>query len=271
MILIFEFKNYRKYLAKKISEFPNKGYGQMSKLADFMGVHTTLVSQVLNEYKNLTVDQAVMVTEYFGLNELESEYFISLVQYEKTGTPAAKLFFEKKMLKLKESSKDLSKRLKSEYELKEEHRAIFYSDWAYSAIRQSIALPGINTIENISTYLGLSRKKVQKYMDFLLKVGLCRIEADKFKIGPSSTYVDSNSSWVRVHHSNWRQRALLSFDKNDIKNLHYTSPLTISEADSEIIREKIVQFIEQVNIVVDPSPSEKLFCLNIDWFQEGRP
>lgn len=174
----------------------------MSKLAAFMGVHTTLVSQIINEYKSLTIDQAVLVAEYFGLNELEAEYFILLVQYEKSGNISAKSFFEKQLLKLKEHSKDLSKRLKSESKLTEEQRAIFYSDWAYSAIRQSIALPGINSIETIANYLGLPRKKVQRYMDFLLKVGLCKLVDGQLKVGPSSTHVDANSSWVRVHRTN---------------------------------------------------------------------
>ncbi len=93
---------------------------------------------------------------------------------------------------------------------------------------------------------------------------------NKVAVGPLSTHVEASSPWVRVHHTNWRQRAVNSLDVSSKSDLHYTLPLTISVGDSELLREKILQFIEQSKGIVDPSPSEDMFCLNIDWFKVAK-
>lgn len=269
MSTVYEFDNYRKFLAQRLLSMPNEGYGQMSKLASHLGVHSTLISQILKEHKNLTTDQAALVADFFGLNESETEFFILLVSLDRAGNLTAKTIYKKQIQKIKDQVLNISQRVTVAAKLSEEHRAVFYSDWAYSAIRQSLSLPGIETVDTIANFLQIPRSKVQLFLDFLIKTGLCTIVKGKLKTGPASTHVEAKSPWVRVHHTNWRQRAMQSLDKSQAGNLHYTSPLTLSKADAKLVQEKIIQFIEQVNGIVDPSPSEALFCLNIDWFKEG--
>lgn len=267
MVRVFEFSNYREYLAKRLKEMPNKGYGQMSELSRFIGVHTTLVSQILKGHKDLTTDQAISACEFFGLNSIESEYFILLVNYDRAGHPAAKKFYKNKIQKLKEQSQNISERITVDAKLTEEQRAVFYSDWSYSAIRQSVALPNINTVEAIAKYLDVSIEKVNHHLDFLLQTGLCKLVGKKIIVGPSSTHVESSSPWVNVHHINWRNRAIHSLNSIATYDLHYTSPVTLSASDCELIKERLIQLIEDVRTTVDPSPSEKMYCLNLDWFQ----
>jgi uncharacterized protein (TIGR02147 family) len=269
MASVYEFNDYRKFLAKQLSIMPNQGYGQMSKLASHLGVHSTLISQILKEHKNLTVDQAALVADFFGMNELETEFFVLLVSLDRAGNWAAKNIYKKQLQKIKDQVRNISQRVTVAAKLNEEQRAVFYSDWAYSAIRQSVSLPGIDTVDAIAEFFQFPRNKVQYFLEFLIKTGLCTVANGKLKSGPASTHVDAKSPWVRVHHTNWRQRAMHSLDKIQNDDLHYTSPLTLSKADAKIVQEKIIQFIEQINKVVDPSPSESLFCLNIDWFEEG--
>lgn len=235
-----------------------------------IGVHSTLVSQILKQHKSLTTDQAALVTEFFGMTELESEYFSLLVQIERAGNEASRNLYKKQLQRIKDQAQNISHRVRAEAKLSEEQRAVFYSDWAYSAIRQSIAVDGRNTAESISEFLGIPRRKVQICLDFLVKTGLCKTLQSRYEIGPASTHVESSSPWVRVHHTNWRGRAIQSLDHEHSENLHYTSPLTISKADSGLVREKIIQFIEQINSIVDPSPSECFYCLNIDWFNGSK-
>lgn len=250
---------------------PNNGYGQMSKLAKFLGVHSTLVSQILKEHKELTVDQAALVADFFGLNDLETEYFVLLVQLDRSGNSAIRKLHLKQLSRLKAQAQSISKRITANAKLTDDQKAIFYSDWTYSAVRQSVALPGIGELNSISEYLGLPRKRAQEVLDFLLKTGLCKLANETLVVGPASTHVESTSPWVRIHHMNWRQKAIQSLDTWSPDNLHYTSPMTLSKKDVDVIREKIIQFIQQVNKVVDPSPSETLYCLDLDWFQVAEP
>lgn len=270
MIRVFEFSNYREYLGKRLKEMPNKGYGQMSELSRFVGVHTTLVSQILKGHKDLTTDQAILTCDFFGLNALESEYFVLLVNHDRAGNPSAKRFYKNKIQNIKEQSQYISERVSVDVKLSEEHRAVFYSDWAYSAIRQSVAIPNINTIEDIARYLDLPIEKVNSSVAFLLQTGLCKLTGKKIIVGPSSTHVESTSPWVNVHHLNWRNRGIHSLSNANALDLHYTSPVTLSSADCEIIRERLIQLIENVRAIVDPSPSEKMYCLNLDWFRVAK-
>ena len=45
--------------------------------------------------------------------------------------------------------------------------------------------------------------------------------------------------------------------------------MTLSHKDALKIRQMIIEFIQSVNKVVDPSPSEEIHCMNIDWFVVG--
>jgi uncharacterized protein (TIGR02147 family) len=218
----------------------------------------------------VTSDQAALTAEFLGLGELESEYFVLLVNYDRAGNETARKLIKKQLRRVKEEAQNLGSRIQSEARLSEEQRAVFYSDWAYTAIRQATAIPGLNDAESISEFLGLSPVKVRRLIEFLVRSGLCKEANRKLVIGPASTYVEASSPWVRVHHTNWREKAISSLDAEGAGDLHYTSPLTISLSDSELVRERIIKFIEQINEIVDPSPSESLHCLNIDWFKVSK-
>jgi uncharacterized protein (TIGR02147 family) len=270
MIKAYEFDNYRQFLEKRLKAMPKKGYGQMSLLARFLTVHTSLVSQIIKGHKELTTDQAALVADYFGLSALETEYFVLLVQSERAGNRSAKALCKKQLQRVREQAQTISKRLDVDGKLSEEERAVFYSDWTYSAVRQAVAIPGVDNVDSIAAYLDLSREKVQRCLEFLIRTGLCKASQNKISVGPLSTHVEASSSWVRVHHTNWRLRAVSSLDGPLRGDLHYTLPLTISAKDSDLLRERILQFIEQAKAIIDPSPSEEMFCLNIDWFKVAK-
>ena len=56
-------------------------------------------------------------------------------------------------------------------------------------------------------------------------------------------------------------------DAHDEKNLFYTCPMSLSLETAEEVRRLLPQFIEQVLKKVGPSPSEKVYCFSMDWFE----
>lgn len=264
---IFTYNDYRKYINSYLRSMPKKGFGQSRRLAGYLNVHTTLVSQVLKGLKDFTFEQAAMVAEFLALNDLESEYFILLVQYSRAGNESLRKILQRQILGLQKKSSDLSNRLSSERTLTEEERAVFYSDWSYAAVRQLTAIKDLQNIDAISSYLKLSRKKTRDVLEFLVKTNLCHEENGKFKIAVKSTHLSSESPWVRVHHINWRQRAIEAMSESEAKHLHYTCPLTLAKSDAIKVREQIIRLLESVDKIIEPSNSEELHCLNIDWFQ----
>lgn len=263
---LFNFKSYRAFLNERLKNMPKRGHGQLRKLAEFLGVHTTLISQIFNGNKDFTFEQTALTAEFFGLTELESEYFLLLVQLERAGNQNLKNILNKQIEHIKKRAGELVNRVPVKAALTEEQRAIFYSDWTYTTIGQLVAIKGLNTIDAIAEYLDMPRTQVAKVLEFLVESGLCLQENGKYKIGPTRTHVESTSPWVRIHHINWRQKAIEQINREYPTKLHYTCPVTLSKTDSAKIREMIIKFIESVNAVVDPSESQELHCINIDWF-----
>ena len=54
--------------------------------------------------------------------------------------------------------------------------------------------------------------------------------------------------------------------KNDT-DLFYSSPMSLSADDYEKIRTMLLNNIKEILDVMRPSTSEKVCCLNIDWFE----
>lgn len=248
---------------------PKKGYGQGRKLALYLGVHTTLVSQVLQGPKVFTLEQAASTAEFLGLTELETEYFLGLVQLERAGNEALRKTLRRQLQNLRDRSRELSERLQGEKVLGEEQKARFYSDWVYSAIRQMVAVPGHGEASAIAISLGLPLPRVNEALEFLLRAGLVKEARGQLETGPQSTHLESSSPWVRVHHLNWREKAIEALSTPSDRDLHYTAPMTLSVADFLKVRELIAQLLQTVDQVVIPSPSEQLGCLTIDWFSVG--
>lgn len=270
MVSVFEYLEYRVFLKQRFLEMPKRGYGQANKLALFLGAHTTLVSQVFKGLKTFTLEQASLVAEFLGLTDLEADYFILLVQCDRAGNESLRKILRRQIEEKKKGSMELSKRLRAEKVITEEKRAIFYSEWTYSAVRQLVAIEGFDSLETIANHFNLSLKKTKQVMQFLLENGLCKESAGRFSVGPSTTHLESGSPWLRVHHMNWRQKALEMLGREEATKLHYTAPMTLSKKDAFRIRELITQFLQGIDDVIEPSPSEELHCLNIDWFQVHR-
>ena len=133
------------------------------------------------------------------------------------------------------------------------------------------AVQGHSDAQSIAHSLGLPLRRVSEVLEFLIRAGLVRQTDQNLEIGPRSTHLEASSPWVRVHHLNWRERAMESLSRTEDPDLHYSAPMTLSLADSYRVREIITQMLQEIDKVVMPSPSEQLSCLTLDWFQEGKP
>lgn len=267
MISLYNYNGYRPYIIARFREMPKAGHGQSLKLAGHLAVHTTLVSQVLKGTKSFTLEQASLTAEFLGLTENETEYFLLLVQLDRAGNESLRKNLGRRLRQLRSDSENLDDRVTSDRKLSEELKAVYYSDWIYSAVRQLIAIKGFENTDAIASYLGFPAKRVKTVVEFLLKAGLCVEEKGKLKIGVKSTHLDQSSPWSRVHHVNWRQRAVETLHREEPSRLNYTCPMTLSAEDARKLREMILKFLEEVDKLIEPSVSEELHCLNIDWFK----
>ena len=265
---VFEFEDYKIFLRKRITQMPKNGRGELQRISKHLRMHSTRFSHVFHGDEHLTLEQGIGISSYFGLSELESEYFMVLLQWAKAGNEPLRIFFLKRKKQLKDRASQLSERLPSDRVLSESDKAIFYSNWFYSAIRLACSLPDKQTIDTLHDRFLIPRDKIAEAIDFLKSTGLCVLSAEgKLKTGPKSTHLEGKSPLVSRLHSNWRIKAMERHPSLSNEELAFTSPMSIEEKDAHAIREVLIQMIEKACVYADTRRADTLYCLNLDWFK----
>jgi uncharacterized protein (TIGR02147 family) len=264
---IFEFTDYRVYLKSYIQRLPNRGRGELSKLAKHLLVNTTHISQIMSGTRDFSFEQAYSVSLYLGHTALETDYFSLLVQKHRAGTIELKKHLSEKIDSLKTEALRLSERISYEKKLSDQQRAIFYSSWIYSAVHlyTSILEEGFS-IDEIATRFDLSRSKVSEILQFLVSSGICQENSGRFKMGIKSTFVEKGSPHLLRHHSNWRIKAIQKSETLTNSELMYSGQFSLSREDFLLLREQFTEILKKANDIVKESKAEDLACLNLDWF-----
>ncbi len=270
MVSIYEFKSYKEYVREWVASAPSGRRGQYLKMAKAVRVHTTTMSQIFQQDKDLTLEQAHLLTDHLGLNALESRYFMNLVQMGRAGTADLVSYFANEARILKDESELVKNRVVKGEKLSSAQRATFYSQWYFAAIHLLTDIPSLQTPEALSTATGLSLKRVREVLEFLESSGLCTISDGRYRPSQLRTHIEKGSPLAARHHTNWRLHSIESIETMTERDLAFTAPLTISAPDAGKIKSLILKFIEDATAVVADSPSEECFCLNIDWFKVSK-
>ena len=246
---------------------PRRGRGEAGRIAKYLGISSTLISQIIAGDRQLTFEHGEILAEYFSLKPLEADYFLFLLQYERAGTSRLREYWRLKLEKLRGDSKILSNRIERQRVFSESEKAVFYSSPLYSAVRlyASTAERG-RSIEEITDRFELSRSKIAKIMTFLVETGLVEESGGYFKMGTQSTHLESGSPHLVKHHANWRIKAIQYADDLGDSELMFTSPASISREDFDRLREKMVLFIKDFLKEAQASPAEEVACFNLDFF-----
>lgn len=267
MTNIFDFTNYRAYLAQWIADQGDRSYGLKGRISAALNISSSLLSQILKEEKSFTADQTSDLSDFMGLSEIESDYLHLLVESSRAGTPKYRDKLKKKILALQEQSKRIGKRVPRNKELTDEQKSIYYSSWLYTGMRNLSAVPGFDNIQSLADHLRIEPAVAQRFLRFLLENGLCVEDKGKITYGPASTHIDMESPFVNKHHQNWRFQGIHHMDKRRDEDLFFTGPMSLSKEAAQEVRKMIPNFIQTVMKTTGPSPSEMVACLNIDWFK----
>lgn len=267
MVSVFDFSDYRDFLSSWIDSHGTQKHGLKSKLAKQIGISSTLMSLILKGNKSLMPEQALPLCEQIGLNDLESDFFLLLVDYDRAGTQHLKNRIKKNLNKILHQAKQVSSRLKKDTELTEEKKAIFYSSWIFSAIRNLTAIDGYQTPQALSARLNLPITLVTESLDFLCENGLCVKKDSGYSFGPAVTFVPRDSHFVNQHHRNWREKSQQAMNLRSTNDLFITTPMTLSFSDVNKVQSVLLTAYENIMKIVKPSPSEQSYCLNVDWFE----
>ena len=265
---IFSFDQYQDFITQWISAKPNHGRGELQKMATHAQMHSSTLSQVLKRTRDFSPEQAVSICEYLSFDDLETRYFLLLVQREKAGTKALKTIIEKQLTEIRHHGLDLARVLVPDSQLSEEQKAVYYSSWIYSATRILNSIQGYQTVEALSERLSIPMPQLKKVVRFLLQTGLCKESGSEIHPGPNYyTHLEADSPFVSRHHANWRVKAMERHPILSKMELSYTSPISIAKKDAEKVHVLAAEFIEKVQKLRKTSSCEVSYCLNVDWFQ----
>lgn len=263
---IFSYIDYKTYIQESLAMRPQKGRGELSRLAKSLGVNATLISQILKGPRDFTIEQAMAVSEYLGLTDIESEYFLLLVQKARAGTPSLRKFFDKKIAQIQKESLQLAKRMKTDRVITDQERAIFYSTWLYSAVRMHTSIGAGQTVESVSKRFQISYQKANQILQFLAETGLCVQTGDsRFKMGAQQTHLEFGSPYLIQHLQNWRNKSIQYADRVTEEEMMFSASLSLGLDDFKKVREILVATIKDVAAIAKDSESEEIAFFNLDW------
>ena len=198
--------------------------------------------------------------------ELEYRYFAELIRLERAQNHELKLLIKGQMDEIKERAQGLMGS-KNAGQLDEKNQSIFYSSWHYSAVQLASGIESLQTLDAVSSKFSLDPTTTKKIFEFLVEIGFCTIEGERFKVGTRRTRLDQKSPLRSRHHANWRLKAIDQFNVNSTDEIFYTFPMRIDSLTFSKLRGLVLNLIEQSDDLVSKSGNETLACLNIDWFK----
>lgn len=258
--------DYRSYLLADIDSHGHER-GYQKRLADAAGCAPSYLSQVLHSHIHLTVDQAASLCDFWSFNDDRTEFFLALVQTERSSSVAFRRFLSKKLKNLREKHNRVSTRISSgERVTVRDDRAAYYASWYMSAMHVLTSIDHYQTPDALAERLRLPKSQVLSHLDELVRMGFIQYDKNRFKSLVQSIHVEQGSPLNLCNHFQWRHRAMAQIIENDRKGLHYTAIHALSLSDAKLVREMALKFIQESRAVVEPSKEEEAVAICLDMF-----
>jgi uncharacterized protein (TIGR02147 family) len=263
---VFEFDDYRKLLDAWVKLRPKSGRGVYKNIAEYLRVSPVFISQVLNGDRKLTQDQAFLLSKFMKLTPLEQEFFILLVAADRADHFEYKDFLNQRISDMRsEKNKIRNRILPTEYTLTGEAQYQFFAHLNYTLVLLALTLPGLNQVQKIAAYYGLSESQVQQAVDFLVRNGLAVLEQNTIIAGSRKVHLTKDHPINFIRHLQFRNLAMKNLEKANQDDLFFSAALTLNRKDFFWIKEQILDFVGKVTRRVGESSPELVSALNIDW------
>ena len=264
---IFDYKDYKPYLLNSLENRSLTQKGQKLRLAEYLNCKPSYISSILNGPADLSLEQAQAANEFLGHTATESKYFLTLVLLARAGTPALRKVYGEEVKTLLEQHLLVKNRVQSNRALTEKEQAQYYSSWYYAGIHVIVSMSDFRTREKIARALNLPQKTVNDAVEFLLEIGILKIDGKQLKQGETNLFLGTDSPFLVRHQLNWRVQAIHSLDLPREKDLHYSGVITCSKDDIQKIREVMLETIKDIRNTVQASPKdEAMYVYNLDLF-----
>lgn len=262
---IFTYQSYKDYLKDTIEVL---GRGSISKIAESARCNRTYLSQCLSTKVQLTPDHILGISEYLKLNELEQDYFLLLLLYERSALKNARSLIKQKMLKLIQADLVLSQKISEKGDsdqLTSQQKNIYYSSWKYAAIHTLTSISDYQTIQSITKKTRLPEQEVTVVLKELHGMGLIQFNNGKWIHNFKNIHIPVGSSMTVQNHLNWRLKSVE--DVNNKNAIHYTTLFSLSENDWKDLQAQLIKYIDKQRDFIHDSGAEEMYCFCCDLFK----
>ncbi len=266
---IYDYKDYRSFLAAAIEHERGLRKGAQARLAERIGCQSSYISMVMAERTELSLEQAAAAAEFFAMTPGEQHLLLLLVQKARAGTQRLRQYFANQAEAVQQERSNLATRLEYQQVLNEEQRAQYYSAWYYAAIHIGLTVPRLQSADALAAYLQLPIATVQQALDFLVQTGLAARNEGRIEVGPTRLHTSRESPFLNQSHINWRLQTLIALQRPDPEHFHYSSIVSMSASDVSRLRETMIRAIEDIRAAVKESPEEDLVVYSMDCFTLG--
>lgn len=267
MVSVFDYKDYKEFATDWIASAPNRGRGLRARMANAIGCQVAYVSHVLAADRHFSLEQAEALTRFMNLREDEAEYFALLVERSRAGTVSLKSFIDRQLAKRRVIYNELQNRVSSKTKFDPEVQAQYLSSWHYQAVRSLLTVPGHSSVEAIAGKLKLPISRINEVLTFLISHNLVKETEDGYKADNLDSHIGRDSAFVNRLHANWRLHTLMTLDRNNSEDLHYSSTVTLSHEDFQKVREILIKSLNEAHKVIRPSKEERLCVFAMDFYE----
>ncbi|MFL5813357.1 MAG: TIGR02147 family protein [Bdellovibrionia bacterium] len=262
---LFEYREYRRFIQDWIQT--DSFQGNRSKIAASAGCSPSWITRVLSGEVQLTPDQAHGVAVYFALSEIETDYFMLLVDFERAASASLKKRIQSKLEDLRAKGRGIGASINSAATVSEEDRNRYYSSWIYGAVHVACMIQPFSAAE-LSQRLGIQLEILRKTLLDLQSMGLiAKAGAGRLKATSLTVHLPAGSAAANTGHMIWRNRVIQKLQEPSEEGLHYSGIHNLSKADLRTVEKVIKDAVLRCRKTIEKSPSETLAVLCVDWFE----
>lgn len=262
----FSYQSYKDYLRA----LAKNERGFLTQMAAAAGCERSYFSRVLTSEVHLTPDHGFRLSQFLHLKSREQEYFLLLVERDRSGDKKYQQYLLEKMSDLKKEFEDLSARVQKPVIQYSNQEMQYQSHWLNTAIHVLTSAPDYQTVTALAEKLEVSVSVIERHLQFLVSTDYVDRRVDSrgeryiYKQGAGHTPKNSPLTWI--HHQNWRHQAVQNAQNIDSRGLHYTNVQTVSREDFELLKNMVLELIENMSRVSDPSAPEEMMVFACDFF-----
>lgn len=264
---VFKFDNYKDFLNNYVNA-KTAPRGLRTQLAKAMGCQTAYMTQVLNGKAELMEDHACRLVAHLELPKLEADYLMLLVRYARARTPELRLYLDNERREMIARSEEVHRRLTSAPSDDETFIKTYFGSWICSTIHIATSSENYQTIEALSTRLGLPKKIVSENLKFLATFGKVKKNGDRWVYAGGPLHLDRANPISRGFQAQRRWQVVKSIlQGTSSQDLHLSSVFTLDKKTFEELRAEFLDALERAHKKIQAGGTQELYAISVDLFE----